>query len=763
MKLKITLFVCMITIGAYQAFAQCNGADFEERNGIAILEMETKSAGGYNKESISGASGGSALTYRGSDHFGSPGNSTITYQVKINSPGTYRFLWRNKISIIASSNASTEHNDAWLKINASNFYGLDGSHRVYPGGSGKSPTAAGQTSDGWFKIYTNTVSWSWSTNTSDNDPHQIYATFNNAGVYTIQVSGRSKGHTIDRMVLYKTSSYSQSQATSLSRSQTTCTGDSDPEPEPEPDSPTPPTSPTPNKAPTVSFSNLDNGEDFTAGTTVTVGLSANDGDGSIAKYQVYVNNSLVDSDGAQYTPYKIAGIDPGNYAIRATVTDNDGATATKTVNISVASSTPEPEPEPTQPPAANKAPTIAFLNLTEGERFSSGSTVPVELAANDADGSIVKYQVFVNGKLVDTDGSRYTPHPISDIASGNYNIRATVTDDDGATASKAVKIVAGSSTPPPTPPTPPTEGNKVPTVAFSNLENGQKVTAGSTVNVGVRASDSDGSVVKHQIYVNGRLVDTDPAGFTPHPIVGIKAGSYAIKVVVTDNLGATATKTINISASSGSTPPPSSSFSFALVSSSSDASLGSLKNGMSISCLKTQNFNIRATAPSGAKSVRLSLSGAKSVTRLEELVPYSLFGDLEGNYLSGRLGSGSYTLEAVAYSGNGGSGNVVSSKTIRFTVTPVSTAKAAKVAAYAYPNPIQSDGRVAIKLPEGTTGNIEYSVTNSVGVQLEQGQFSANGSDVNLELSNVGRQVQGVYYLTLKSADSKQTIPLIKE
>jgi len=117
-------------------------------------------------------------------------------------------------------------------------------------------------------------------------------------------------------------------------------------------------------------------------------------------------------------------------------------------------------------------------------------------------------------------------------------------------------------------------------------------------------------------------------------------------------------------------------------------------------------------------------------------------------------------LEAVAYSGNNGSGKVISSKTIRFTVTQGATAKAA---AYAYPNPIQSDGRVSIKLPEDTSGNIEYSVTNSVGVQLEQGQFSADGSDVNLELSKVGRQIQGIYYLTLKSADSQQTIPLIKE
>lgn len=766
MRLKITLFVFMITIGSYEAFAQCSGADFEEQNGIAILELDSKVSGGWKKESISGASGSSALTYRGSDSFGSPGASTVTYRVKINSPGTYRFAWRNKISIIAPSKASTEHNDAWLKINASNFYALRGSHRVYPGGSGKSPKAAGQTSGGWFKIYTNTVAWSWSTNTSDNDPHQVYATFNNAGVYSIQVSGRSKGHTVDRMVLYKTGSYSESQATSLSRSQTKCSGGSNPTPPPPttptPPKPTPPTPPAANKAPAVAFSNLTNGQSFKAGSTVTVRLSASDSDGSVARHQVSVNNKAVDSDGARYTPYQIANIKSGSYAIKATVTDNDGATATKTVNISVTGSTPKPTPPtPPAPPAGNKAPTVAFSNLINGQRFSSGSTVSVKLSAKDADGSIVKHQIFVNGKLVDTDGSGYTPYSITKIAAGNLNVRATVTDDDGTTATKAINIVAGSTTPAPTDPTPPSGTNAKPIVAFSTITDGKKVAVGSTVKVGVKASDSDGNIVKHQIYVNGRLVDTDPANFTPHPIVGIKAGKYAIKVVVTDNDGATASRSANIVAGSAKpTPPSNSSLSFTLVSSSSNSGLGSLTDGMSVSCLETQKINIKANAPSNAKSVLLSLSGATSTSRLEELTPFALFGDNNSNYLSGNLKSGSYTLKAIAYSGNDGSGSIVSSRTIRFKVTSGNTSK---VAAVAYPNPIKSDGRVGVKLPEDVSGNVQYSVTNALGVQLEQGQFSADGSDVELELPTIGRQVQGVYYLTLISADSKQTIPLVKE
>ena len=67
--------------------------------------------------------------------------------------------------------------------------------------SGSAPEGAG--GGGWFKIYSSGANnWSWSTNTSDNDAHQIYARFDDPGVYNILVSARSSSHAIDRMVLY---------------------------------------------------------------------------------------------------------------------------------------------------------------------------------------------------------------------------------------------------------------------------------------------------------------------------------------------------------------------------------------------------------------------------------------------------------------------------------------------------------------------------------------------------------------------------------
>lgn len=641
MRLKTTLFLFTTLLYFTQVEAQsCDGADFEERNGIAILELDSKVSGSWKKENISGASGGQALTYRGSDKFNTPGTSAIVYKVKINSPGTYRFKWRNRISIIGSGPepANTEHNDSWLKIDASDFYGATGNTRVYPGGSGKTPVAKGSTSGGWFKIYTNSIGWSWITRTSDFENHNIYARFNSAGVYNIRVSARSKGHSIDRMVLYKENQYSNSESESLTRAVTSCSGG------------TPP--PTDNVAPTVSITSPNGGQTFNAGSNVTVRLSANDSDGNITKHQIFVNNKLVDTDGAGYSPHVINNIAPGNYAIRATVTDNGGKTASQTINISVG-------------------------------------------------------------------------------------------DDD-------------------TPPPPPT-GNEAPTVSFKSLSNGDQVAVGSTVFVGINANDSDGSIVKHQVFVNGKLVDTDGSNYTPHPIRNISAGSYTIKVTVTDNKGATGSSTVTITAGSGTPPPPTNSdISFNLINASTNSSIGALVDGSSLNSSKVQNVNIRVNVPSGTRRVGLEVlrNGNRVKVGFEFFWPYSVYGDTNGNYQGVTLQSGTYTLIAGAYSSTSDINSVIARKTIKFTVGS-SSGKSAIL----FPNPVSTDGKVSVRLPEGASGKYEYSVTNSLGVQVEKGTFDAACSqrDVELNLSNIGRQVQGVYYMTLSSSGSKETIPLIRE
>ncbi|WP_299313157.1 Ig-like domain-containing protein [uncultured Aquimarina sp.] len=79
----------------------------------------------------------------------------------------------------------------------------------------------------------------------------------------------------------------------------------------------------------------------------------------------------------------------------------------------------------------NNAPSVSIIGINN--TYSVGSDILVNINANDSDGSITKHQVYVNGTLVDTDGSDYTPHPIANAQPGNYTIKVIVTDNDGAT------------------------------------------------------------------------------------------------------------------------------------------------------------------------------------------------------------------------------------------------------------------------------------------------------------------------------------------
>ena len=776
MKVKITIFLFFLTLCYQQVNAQCSGFDFEEVNGIAILEVESKVSGDWRKESSSQASGGSALTYRGSNYFSSPGNSTITYKLKINSPGTYRFIWRSNITIIAATKPNTEHNDSWLKIKGSNFFGKRGTSIVYPGGSGKTPVAKGATSGGWFKIYTSSLGWNWTTLTSDNDGHSIYATFNSAGTYDIQISGRSNGHSIDRMVLYKEGSYTSLQAQSLSRAATNCSGNGTTTPPPtEPTTPTTPTTPpSTNQSPTVSITSPTVGQSISAGSNVAINLSANDADGSISAHEIYINNTRVDRDGPSYTPHIIENIQAGTYAVRAVVTDNSGATASATVSITVGTgSTTQPNPptNPNPPTSGNTAPTVQITSPTTGQVIAPGAEIPIQLSANDANGSVVRHQVFINNRLVDTDGSNYTPHPFQENNSGSYAIRVIVTDNQGATASAEVNITVGTGSTtqpnPPTNPTPPSSGNTAPTVQITSPTTGQVIVPGTRVPIQLSTNDANGSVVRHQVFINNKLVDTDGSNYTPHPFQESSLGSYVIRVVVTDNQGATGSAEVNITVGTGSNQPspppttPSTGITFDLINASTNNVISAITNGTNISAANAQGMNIRANVSSSqVRSVVFSLTGSRTANRTEGLAPYALFGDIGNNYIAENLSNGSYSLTAFAYSGGSASGQLLSQATISFTVG-LSTSKTA----VAFPNPIQSDGKVSLRLPEGATGLFNYIISNSAGVPLEQGRFSAQPEvrDVELELQNVGRQSPGVYYLNLMSLDSKQTIPLIKK
>ena len=189
----------------------CGSATFEDDDGLVVMEMESfPITGGWSPQtSIEGFRGPGYVVWQGANSFKQPGQGLIARDVKITTTGTYVFKWRSRITI---GNDNTEHNDNWLKIDGdgATFFAEKSTGSVIcpVGGCDFGGRPKGESGRGFFKVYTNQAGrWSWQSKTSDHDAHDVLVTFAKAGTYTVSISGRSRGHAIDRLVLKHLPSY----------------------------------------------------------------------------------------------------------------------------------------------------------------------------------------------------------------------------------------------------------------------------------------------------------------------------------------------------------------------------------------------------------------------------------------------------------------------------------------------------------------------------------------------------------------------------
>ncbi len=179
----------------------------QEKDGMVVFEFENDSfEEPWNLDNgISDSSGSGYVYWDGDQYLGAPGNGTVTYNIEITNPGTYQFIWN---SAVAMGNSGTDHNDTWLRFpGAADYYAQKGTSIVFPKGSGKSPNPEGAGADGWFKVYRsgNNLGFKWQASTFDNNAHDIFVEFSAPGTYKMEISARSSGHAIDKVMLFKTS------------------------------------------------------------------------------------------------------------------------------------------------------------------------------------------------------------------------------------------------------------------------------------------------------------------------------------------------------------------------------------------------------------------------------------------------------------------------------------------------------------------------------------------------------------------------------
>lgn len=108
------------------------------------------------------------------------GQGILTYNISIENEGNYQLFWRSRIAV---GDDPKEHNDSWARMPS----GVD--------------VPEEEPLNGWTKAYMNEVdTWSWSTKTTDSVGNPLRQYFSK-GDHRIEISGRSFGHAIDRVVL----------------------------------------------------------------------------------------------------------------------------------------------------------------------------------------------------------------------------------------------------------------------------------------------------------------------------------------------------------------------------------------------------------------------------------------------------------------------------------------------------------------------------------------------------------------------------------
>ena len=207
----------------------------------------------------------------------------------------------------------------------------------------------------------------------------------------------------------------------------------------------------------------------------------------------------------------------GNYSVELTVTDNDGGVDTKTGTITVISSNQKPDADFSVDSSSGEEP----LDV----QFDASSS-------RDSDGSIVSYSWDYGDGSADT--GLETGHTFYE---GEYVVRLTVKDEDGATDTKTTTIYV-------------TDHHDQPPVA-SFTANPTTGTAPLDVTFDARDSyDPDGSIESYHWDFNEYT--SEGSGVITSNTFDY-SDEFDVELTVTDNDGetATATKTITVERGDG--------------------------------------------------------------------------------------------------------------------------------------------------------------------------------------------------------------------
>lgn len=248
--------------------------------------------------------------------------------------------------------------------------------------------------------------------------------------------------------------------------------------------------------------------------------SGTDSDGAISSYQwTQVSGTAATLANADTRVIGLSGLISGTYVFRLTVTDNAGATASDDVSLIV-------NPAPNIVPVANAG---ADQTIT-----LPVNSVNIAGSGTDSDGAISSYiWTKVSGLVAMLANENTNTLSLTELASGAYVFRLTVTDNSGAIASDDVSVVVNPA------------ANVSPT-ANAGIDQTITLPTNSLSLIG-DGTDTDGTISSYAwTKVSGPTATLLNTNTKTLSLSGLVSGTYVFRLTVTDNSGTTALDDVNV-------------------------------------------------------------------------------------------------------------------------------------------------------------------------------------------------------------------------
>ncbi|MEW7289524.1 Ig-like domain-containing protein [Aquimarina sp. 2304DJ70-9] len=185
-----------------------------------------------------------------------------------------------------------------------------------------------------------------------------------------------------------------------------------------------------NQKPLLNIISPENNLTVIEGDIIEIQVQANDPDGLIENVSISYNGETISE--ALVPPYNFtfdtSGLTAGEHEIIAIVQDNNNLTNVASLLITV---------------IANQQPTLKILSPENNFTVNRKEKIEIKTEANDADGSIEKVSLQVDGNLVDeVFAAPYTfVYDTSDLSEGVHTIEVIATDNKELSNSESINIM----------------------------------------------------------------------------------------------------------------------------------------------------------------------------------------------------------------------------------------------------------------------------------------------------------------------------------